>query len=92
MASRFSVEDVLQQLDNNDAGFSDDGSDSGGEGITGYLPEAAGSQVLEPEELDEPLDVSHTELEPDASDDGDAVLDPSKFSCIGWYKPISVPV
>ncbi len=63
MDSRFSVEDVLQQLDDNDAGFSEDGSDSGGEGI---IPEAAGSQVLEPEELDEPLDVSHTELEPDA--------------------------
>ncbi len=73
MASRFSVEDVLQQLDDNDAGFSDDGSDSGGEGIAGYLPEAAESQVLEPEELDKPLDVSHTELEPDASGVGDAV-------------------
>ncbi len=35
--------------------------------------------------------MSHTELEPDAFDDGDAVLDPSKFSCRGWYKPISVP-
>ncbi len=80
MASRFSVEDVLQQLDGNDAGFSDDGSDSGGEGIAGYLPDAAESQVLEREELDEPLDVSHTELEPDTSGDGEAILDPSKYS------------
>ena len=43
MASWFSVRDVLDQLDDDNDGFSDDESDYEGEGIAGYLPKVSGN-------------------------------------------------
>ena len=57
---------MLQQLDDDGddgAGFSDDGSDSGGEGIAGHLPDAGRSTVLEAEELLQASAASDNELD-----------------------------
>ena len=70
---------MLQQLDEDDAGFSDDGSGSGGEGIPGYLPDAARSPVLEAEELLQASAASDNDLDSDASSDGDTSLELSSL-------------
>ena len=61
---------MLQQLDEDDAGFSDDGSGSGGSGIPGYLPDAARIPVLEAEELLQASAASDNDLDCDACSDG----------------------
>ncbi len=83
MASRLSIADVLQQLDDDNLGFSDDGSDFGGEGLAGYFPEAAGSLLLDVEEGSELLQASDDKLDFDYSGDGDAGLETNMFGCIG---------
>lgn len=61
MATRLSVSDVLDRLDDDDWGFSDDESDCGGEEVSGYLPgvpESAGVEAGEEFEVSDHNDPS----------------------------------
>ena len=82
MASRLTVADVLDRLDEDDGDFSADESDCEEEGIVGYPPEVSGSPWIGDEDNGGQFEDAQEGDEDDASSGGPASPDPSKLSPI----------
>ena len=80
MASRLTVTDVLDRLDEDDGDFSADESDCEEEGIVGYLPEVSGSFWIGDEDGEGQFEDAQEGDEDDAPSGGPGSSDPGKHS------------